>query len=277
MADKVDLEMVRAIKRLEAGQRRQRVPANTVTPARPHPQLIEEFAGGTATSGQVGEMGWTHAGGSITALAGEVGHLGIYRLSTGTAAGTRASLHAGADTATGILSVAPGPTDQPPDFWTVRFVFRPSLALDNQTLIRVGLALSPQAGPPNHGCYLEKLAADTTFFALCRASGSSTRSQILTLAGAAMTAVTLDRWYRLRIRRLAVAAIGFTVEEVAIVTAAGHDEFVVTPYPEVTITGNIPTTASGLQLFAQIHNGAAASARGIDLDFCELQLSNLAR
>lgn len=258
-------QMARRIDSLEREVRALRKAPPSVTPSRPHPQLTEDFVGGSDVTGNIGELGWTLGGGTITRRAAPAGHPGTIELGTGAVAGTLASLHVGASTTVGVIPTA--------DTWTARFTFRLGTTVDADTMVRVGLGLSPQANPPVNGAYIEKLLADTTFYGVARAASVQTRSQILTTAGAAMTALAANTYFRVRIRRLSATSAGFTVE--ALGTTAGTG--ITASYPEVVIAANVPTTANALQLFWQVQNGAAAANRFVQPDYAELQLVNLVR
>lgn len=85
------------------------------------------------------------------------------------------------------------------------WVFRPTSAVADYDL-RLGFRRDPAAtsGVTMDGMSLEKLAADTNYFVVARASGVETRTD----TGVAFNATT---WIKLRIRMISSTSVGFTL------------------------------------------------------------------
>lgn len=194
--------------------------------------LQDDFMTGGSSQYTFGVLGWAAYGAILpNLLAAEAGHPGIIQSATGTSNGTNVGFSLRGSVAFGVLLAA--------ETFDVQFIVRLNTN-DSSTLVRVGLGLDPTNNPPANGLYVEKLAADTSWFGVTRASSSQTRTAAL--------AATSTSWVRLRIRRLNSTTIGFSIN-------GGT---------ETTATATIPTT--GLAPFVQIIN-AAASNKTIDVDY----------
>jgi hypothetical protein len=203
--------------------------------------IKDDFFSGGLSAGQVGELNWgTLIGGASSWQPGEAGHPGIFRRETTTTSGTLAYLR--------IQAVGNGPLFAADLFDSV-WIFRLN-ANDGDTAMRVGFGNDSSGNPPASGIYMEKVLADTEWFAVTRTTSVQSRS-------AALAAVDTG-WHRLRIRRVDAGAIGFTLD-------GGT---------EVTLTTNIPTVA--LNPVIQIINGAAAN-KTLDIDFFSLRITSLNR
>jgi hypothetical protein len=123
---------------------------------------------------------------------------------------------------------------------------------DTDTLVRVGLVSDVTANPDTGGIYLEKLAADTSWFGVGRASSVQTRS-------AALSPAADGAFRRLRIRRLNTTTIGFAIGTFA----------------EQVVASNVPTTAV-LQPFIHIRNATGVNKR-VDFDYMDFVVSSLGR
>lgn len=201
--------------------------------------IKDDFSRLTSLS-DLGELGWTGANGSTSAFTSAAGRPGICRRDTSASSGTVAYNRLAATSGGNIL---------PAESFDMLYVFRTNHA-DTDTAVRIGLGADSTANPPNDGIFLEKVLADTSWFAVTRNTSTQTRS-------AAMATVDTD-WVRLRIRRIDASTIGFTFNALT----------------EVTLTTNVPTVA--LTPFFQIINGAAAS-KTLDLDYFSLRITGLSR
>jgi hypothetical protein len=119
----------------------------------------DDFITGLASSGGIGKLGWLTAGTSA-AQASEANRPGIMRIDTGAVSGTTARISASNSSAF-----------DPALDHTLTWIARCNTP-DANTLMRIGAGSSVAANPPNNGIYFEKLDADTTWFAVIRASAA---------------------------------------------------------------------------------------------------------
>ena len=210
----------------------------------PYPQdetdyLRDTFMGGSTTSGSIGTHGW-QSNGSITQRSAEAGHPGILRLNGGA---TLAAI--------GLMGTTTPPLD-PANAFDLTWVARPgsNTAGAAGPVFRIGLANAWNVALPNNGIYIEKKAADGSWYGVTRSGAVETRT-------AALVAVTANQWYRFRVRRIDSSTVGFSVD-------GGT---------EATLTATIPTT--------QLSPVAGASSTGtlytLDLDDVELYVRLLNR
>lgn len=124
--------------------------------------LRDEFFGGAAASGSIGEIGWNTNGGFIAQGGGTTNEPGFYTLATGGSSGTTATIYT-----QGSANVfAPGTFDL---VWRVRLN-----QVDVNTATHVGMQDSVTTVAPTNGHYFQKLDADTNWFAVSRAAGVQT-------------------------------------------------------------------------------------------------------
>ena len=124
--------------------------------------LRDEFFGGAAASGSIGELGWNTNGGFIDQGGGTTNEPGFYTLSTGGSSATTATIYT-----QGSSNVfAPGTFDL---VWRVRLN-----QVDVNTATHVGIQDSVTTVAPTNGHYFQKLDADTNWFAVSRAAGVQT-------------------------------------------------------------------------------------------------------
>jgi hypothetical protein len=123
---------------------------------------------------------------------------------------------------------------------------------DANTILQAGLSFNPGTATPGHGMYIEKQAADTSWFGVCRASSVQTRTSAL--------ATVSTNWVKFRIRRVDASTIGFTLD-------SGTEQL---------ITTNIPTTGTGMHPFVTLSNTAAAD-KNVDLDYFHIFITGLSR
>lgn len=216
--------------------------------SRNRPVLVEEFIGGTATSGSVGSLGWSlgyaagAAGGGLS-IQTDLGHPGMRRLDSGATAGTVYCLYLGAFVSWAI--------DEQVD---LRVWFRPG-AFDADTLLRIGYSNGPTTNPPLTGAWLEKLYADTAFWYVSSAAGAQTR---------VTSGVTADgAWHVFRVRRSAETGtdtLYFSLDDGA----------------EAQVTTNKPTGGNNGIVSFQVGTQAAA-AKACDFDRVELAFGGLTR
>lgn len=201
--------------------------------------LVDDFVGGAQDiSGSVGELGWSMLGsGGITTQAGELGHPGITRLDNAASDGiSRQIMLSRGISSAGMI--------HPSDYFDLSFLIRVNTN-DNATLVRAGLQLSS-----TNGIYLEKLAADVSWFGVCRAANVQTRS--------AAVAATSAAWAMLRVRRANATTIAFSVNGGA----------------EQNVTTNIPAQTISPSFYLY---GAANANKTADIDLFEMYVYNLPR
>ncbi|RZJ47414.1 MAG: hypothetical protein EON87_00845 [Brevundimonas sp.] len=199
--------------------------------------LRDEFAVASTESGEIGEMGWSFTAGTWNLIPPEASHPGICRRASTAVSGTVASCYLGGGGTATILR-----WDQTEEqTWIVR-----PLTTDADYDVRVGVFSDGTANPPSNGVYFERLAADTSWFGVTRASASQTRS-------AALASFAGD-WFKLRIRRIDASTVGFTIN-------GGT---------EVTQTGNVFGGTTALVIGMQIIP-TSTNARSVDVDaFCHV-------
>lgn len=207
-------------------------------------RIEEDFIGGSTSTLTVGEYGWQITGSATVPvyLAAEAGAPGILRRDTSSTSGVVAVLALGASgSGTGIH-----PSDTFDLTWRIRLNTN-----DTDTTVRAGLNCGATSGdPPADGIYFEKLAADTNWFRITRASSTETR----TSHGVAVS----TSFVKMRIRRKDGSTISFSINGGA----------------EADVTTNI--TTAGCRPFTHIKNSAAA-AKTLDHDYFYMLVSGLSR
>lgn len=211
--------------------------------------LADDFTGGLTTTGNIGDLGWQFLNGTTPSVQAAVAsHSGIIRMDTSATTATRQYLWVGASVTVGQIL--------PADWFHVVAMFRMNVT-DANTLFRIGLGNSANADPPADGVFVEKLAADTSWFGVTRASSSQTRTS-------ALSTVSASQWVKAVVRRKDASTIGFSIS-----TSFAPDNGT-----EATLTATIPTTA--LVPFMMIGNSAAAS-KTADIDYVEVNVNNMSR
>jgi hypothetical protein len=205
----------------------------------------EDFVAGAMSTGNIGDWGWGFSGGTRAAIGAEGDHVGILRTTTGAVANTVAWTAARPTTGSGLFL--------PSLMFDLTWLFRMEQA-DLETEARFGAAGGAGSdftvAQPVHGAYIEKLAADTQWFGVCRINNTQVRTPAIGAVDAA--------WHRARIRRIAASMIGFSLDGGA----------------EVTLTTNIPTTSllPGTHLINTVAVDKTAYA-----DACRLRITGLVR
>jgi len=180
--------------------------------------LAEEFISAVGTDESIGTYGWeliTGTGGSLNmAVSAVLDHPGIVEILSGTTSGNQTVLH---------LGVTAGGLFDPDETFTSEWVVYP----DNTFPItnaqwRFGFGRAVDGATPTAGIYFEKLAGDTNWFGVCRASSTETRVD---------TGEAVAQAYALfKIRRVNASTIGFTADN----------------QTEVTCNTNVPGSAQAL-------------------------------
>lgn len=204
--------------------------------------LVEDFIGGTNTSGEIGDKGWLWANGTIASVIAEANHPGILRRDTTATISTTAYLTLRAGTGIGHLLASM--------MFDITWVFRLNTN-DADTRMRIGLSDDPAVDAPTNAIYLEKTLADASWFGVCRAASVESRT-------AALGAVDTG-WHKIRIRRIDATTVGFILDAGA----------------EATLATNVPN-AVAVQPSSHIFNNAAA-VKTIDYDFFRMKIVGLVR
>lgn len=126
--------------------------------------LQDDFLSGTTSTGNVGSLGWSFSGGTVTVVNGMANRYGIIERSTGAVINTVAPI---------LLSSNSTAIDPSVNLYILHV-----LAVgtnDSNTTIRIGAGNSLFASPVVHGIYFEKLDGDTNWFCVTRASSVETR------------------------------------------------------------------------------------------------------
>jgi len=194
----------------------------------------DDFLGGGFSTGTIGSLGWSHnLQGTHAYIDAPAGHLGIYQRITTSTSYTANFLSVTASTG------AMHPADSFANLWNLQLVQN-----DIDTFARFGASGNPSSLTPVSGIYIEKLFADVTWFAVCRAFSVETR--------VALPLVDL-LYHDFSIRRVDETTIGFTVD--------GGTEF--------TINTNVPTVP--LLPFFGIQRGAGVN-KSINIDYFSLDI-----
>ncbi len=202
--------------------------------------LQDDFLSGTVGNGTIGQLGWLSAGGSSSLIQSAASYPGIFRKDTSASSGTYSYL--ALENVNASEAIPAGSHD------TIWLIYATSN--DANTQLRIGHQNTNTGDPPDNGTYFEKLAADTNWFVVTRASGVQTRTDTGVAVGTGR--VTL------RIVRQGSSVVQFYINRVLV---ASH-------------TTNIPSTS--LNPVASILNSAAAS-KTLDLDYFQLILTGLSR
>lgn len=132
----------------------------------------DDFVGGNTTSGTIGELGWkigsTAGTPAVTEELADADSIGVISIATGGTSGNDASLHLGTGTPVYLYESLIGTSKTVDVIWKLRL---PSTFSNAD--FRFGIADSGAAAAPGGGLYLEKLAADTNWFAVGKFIGET--------------------------------------------------------------------------------------------------------
>lgn len=202
-------------------------------------RVQEDFAGGGTVSGTIGSLGMGSAGGTTSIIASEANRPGIVRRDTSAVINTITTLVLYPGSSALMTSSLPHSIT-----WVERLNTN-----DANTELRIGLAASTGAAPPNDGEYFEKLAADTNYFCVTRAASVETRTDSTIAVNTSFNTFVVTR---------GVGVVTFQINGVAV---CSH-------------TTNL--TAVLANPFTQIQNTAAAS-KTHDHDYFQLVLTGIVR
>ena len=205
----------------------------------------EEFVGGGTSTGTFGKLGWisgSSGAGTVGPQAAEAGAPGIIRINSGATASTGFTGMATAGASFTTLHTA--------DTFDVMFRVRLNVN-DGNTIARIGVTDSAVSAAPTDGFYIEKEAADTTwFFVVNPNTGGEARTD--------STVSTSTSFVNLRIRRVDATNVGFSIN--------GGTE------TNIAFTANEAFVA-----FGQIGNNNAAENKSVDADYFDLLITGLSR
>lgn len=202
-------------------------------------ELQEDFLTGATSNGTFGQLGWFVGGGTVSNLTAEANRIGIVRKATSASSGTVSYLLL-SGSQTQVLY-----TQDRAETWAVRVN-----QIDANTTVRVGESNVCTVAPTD-GVYFERADGETNWYAVTRASSSSSRSD----TGIAAT----TGWITLKIvHRAAGTAIDFFINGVFIITK----------------TTQIP--ALNRQPCMQIVNSTTAD-KTMDVDYFEMKITGLTR
>lgn len=208
--------------------------------------IYEEFHAASVLSGGAdGALGWGTSATTVSNIASEANHPGIFQLKTSASATNyaRTFLQNNANT---LL---------PSETFDATFIFRlPDM--DSNTTFRVGFKDSTSGDQPNNGIYLEGLTSDVSggnqsVFGVTRSGGSQNRT-------ASLGTKAQNTWINIRIRRTDSTHVGFTLD-------GGT---------EVTTNLTIPTAVMAV-IFGV--TTATNAARTIDIDYFEMLITGISR
>ena len=189
------------------------------------PFFKDDFLGGSLETGEIGEIGWSFTNGSMQAAAAEQNHPGMVMRRTGTSANQVASFYPGSSVSSTIFRWD--------EFKECIWIIAPVTA-DADFNLRAGLTVDSSSQTAADGAYFERLAADTNWFSVTRASSSETRTD----TGVALSA----SWFKFTIKRITHDTIEFWVNGVVVKRHTANimsDSTSVLPFLQV-----VPTTTS---------------------------------
>jgi hypothetical protein len=204
-------------------------------------RYVDDFFTVGLTTGNIGTLGWGFQNGTAVAAPAVANHPGVLRRNTSSTANEMASLVLDANTILGHILAT--------DLFDVTWIVQVAV-VDTELTIRAGLQTSTTS-PPNIGAYIEKLAADTSWFGVTRQSaGVQTRT-------AALAAVTTS-YVKLRTRRINTTTFGFSVD-------GGT---------ELTLATTLPT---GLVSPVLQFSNSVGTSKQVNIDLFALTISGLTR
>lgn len=217
-------------------------PTHAITPDPNLPStgwsFVEDFISASTETGEVGVIGASFTNGSVATLAPVTGNPGILSRVSSATANQVASMSPQTSGATTTMKMSE---------WS-QMIFRGALATTGADfIVRWGFGDNATSNPPANFIGIERVAADLSFFAVCRSGGVQTRS-------AALIAQDTN-YHSFSIRQISATSIGFQVDrgvEVVISTNVPAGTINLTPMHTI-----IPTAAA-----ARTHNIDFWSARG---------------
>ena len=169
---------------------------------------VEEFWPTSNSSNAVGALGWG-VGGTVTTIAGEVGHPGMYHLATTAVANGTTYL-----SVSGTSGMRPLPPLNATAGWSIVFIFRTG-ADNTEVKYRIGNGSTgaPTEAPQSSGVFLEFYSdvANT-----CTTNGTNDTNWMFVTGSGALTrtigpAIAVNTWYKVRFRSTVAGTIGTSV------------------------------------------------------------------
>jgi hypothetical protein len=204
--------------------------------------FVDDFLFQSTETGEIGQ-GWNITNGSVLAQACEQSHPGCIDRRTGTTANQVALMVGGAASGTAVLRF--DEFDDLVVIWRLPFT-------NADFILRAGLMADFGTLTPTHGVYVERLAADTSYYGVSRNNSVETRTAALKAQGTV--------WNKTRIRRISATQVGFTMD-------GGS---------EVTLSTNIPDAADTLNFGVQL-TPTTTTARDVILDWFALKTVAITR
>lgn len=161
--------------------------------------LRDEFFGGAAATGLIGEIGWNVFGGNISTGGGIANEIGFYILGSSTTINTTSTIY----TQGSGSVIAPGSWDI---VWRVR-----GSGKDANATMQVGVQDTVTTVTPSNGIYFQALDGDTNWFCVTRAAGVQTRTD-------SGVAVSTTAFQALRHVRSGSASVSFYINGIPVCT-----------------------------------------------------------
>jgi hypothetical protein len=206
----------------------------------------DEFIGGSATSGSIGDLGWTLTvanTGTIVQSAAEAGHPGIVTLSSGVTASSAATIMIPATQAYGIFGT---------DLFDVTFIVKTGPSVSTGTTIYVGVT-SVIASAIAHLAAVRFINGTDTYWSLITNDGLSTATTT-----ASDITPAADTWYKFRLVRTADSVLLY-IDGVL----------------KATNTTNLPTGV--MNPYVRVTNTSTAADRILLADFFSMSIPGLTR
>lgn len=202
------------------------------------PAFKDDFVWMSSENGEAGELTWGFTNGSFNAVAPQANHPGVAERRSSNTTNQVSSMFSNV--------IGSNPSIRFDQMDTLYWIIQPQQT-NADFNIRFGLFSNVTTNTPTDGVYFERLAADTSWFGVSRASSVETRTAAL---------ATFDtNWIKLRIRRIDASTVGFAVNGGA----------------ETTLTTDIPAGATDLVIGLHIMPTAGVT-RFVYLDFFSLKL-----
>lgn len=207
------------------------------------PIIKDDFDSGSGETGEIGVLNWSFTNGTRVAVNAEDGHNGIIGHRSSTTANQVTSMYLGSNVSATLFLFKSFDYQ----YWVIR-------AANSATdcAYQIGIMSSFGALTPNHGCYFERLSTDTNWFYVITNGGVSTRVD---------STIAFDTsWKILKIRRISITQVGFTINTGS----------------EVVVTGNIPDDNDAFNTGLQL-TGTTTTTRDLYIDFFSQKLLALTR
>jgi len=202
--------------------------------------FADDFISGSAETGEIGQLNWIIT--TVTAGLGfsEAHHPGVIRtFYTGTSNGAGMSL--------GASLFSCGSIDE------MVFIVQPQYTVANTTNLRFGVSDTIGIGSTAHGAFIERLAADTSWYGVVMNSSTETRTTNPLLADASAN----NAWHKFNIRRIDASNWSFSVDDGT---------------PEVITGGNVPDDADLVFPTVAQYNTSGANSNVWLVDYFDIRI-----